>query len=94
MYKMVRKGDKKKAVQAPPTKGAFLGALIRAGAKFVGARHKDFIKNRLERAAAMGMFGRRRDPNKPRRVRKVAPPGAHFDQLNMPGWLRPKRWGR
>ena len=77
MYKMVRK-DKKIAVYSPPTESAFFGALIRAGAKFVGARHKDYIKGGLERAAAMGMFGRRRDPNRPRKDRKVR---------GMPPWF-------
>ena len=91
MYKMPCKGDKKIAVYRPPTEGAFLGALIRAGAKFVGARHKDYLRGGLERAAAMGMFGRRRDPNRPRRVKKKAPPPP---PLNYPSWITTNRWGR
>jgi len=62
---------RKSAVYLPPRESAFFGALIRAGAKFVGARHKDYLRGGLERAAARGMFGRRRDPTKPRKDRVI-----------------------
>ena len=43
-----------------PSEGAFLGALIRAGANFIRGRHKDSIRSGLERSARMGMWGRRK----------------------------------
>lgn len=69
----------------PPSEGAFFGALIRAGAKWIAGRHKDKLNIGLDRAARMGMFGRRKV-----KARAAPPP----PPPNYPGWMRPKRWGR
>ena len=66
-----KRGHKKIALYLPPTEGAFFGSLIRAGANWIAGRHKDSINLGLDRAARAGMFGRRRDPTKPRKDRVI-----------------------
>ena len=82
--KLINQDKPKIGRYLPPTEGAFLGSLIRAGARWVAGRHKDSINIGLEKAARRGMFGRRK-VKKPR-VPMPPPP-------NYPSWMRSRRWG-
>ena len=81
---MVQGKRDKIARYVTPSEGAFLGTLLRQGANWIAGRHKDSIRGGLNRAARMGMFGRRKVKAKPR-VPMPPPP-------NYPSWLK-SRWG-